>query len=57
VRFGELGFSKGWKSLQEQRPELIGPHQVHDLLVGKHGIRQGTAIAQEHGEKNRNDAD
>jgi len=57
VGFLELVFRKRWKSLEEKWAELSGPHQVHDFLVGEHGVCKGTTGAQQHDEKNCRYAD
>jgi hypothetical protein len=39
----ELVFGKGWKSLEKKRSELIGPYEIHDLLVCENRVRERNA--------------
>ena len=38
VRRRNLVFRQRWKSLEQQRPDLIFPEQVHNLLVRENGV-------------------
>jgi len=53
----ELVLRERWKSLEKEWAEIRGPHQVHDFLVGEHGIGEGTTGAQEHDKRDSHRAD
>src|ERR1700731_191871 len=56
VRHLELVFGERWKSLEEKRAKLIGPHQVYDLLVGENRVSERATAAHEDEQKERRDA-
>ena len=45
ARLCDLFFCQFWKSLEKQWAEFIGPYQVYNFLVGKHGICERTTCA------------
>src|SRR5208283_3135493 len=57
VRLLELVFRERRESLEEEWAEIRGPHQVHDFLVGEHGVCDGTTGAQEHDERDNRRTD
>jgi hypothetical protein len=57
VCFRELGFCESGKALEEKRAKITGPRQVHDFLVGEHGVGERASGAQEQGEKRGQNAD
>ena len=53
VSFLQLVFRQASKALHEKRAKLIGPNQVDDLFMVEHGVRERTACAKKHRQKDR----
>jgi hypothetical protein len=53
MRFLYLAFGQSRVSLEQKRADLVGPHQIHDLLVGQDRICERTTAADEHDKKER----
>jgi hypothetical protein len=57
VRFFKVVFRQSGISLEQKRPDLVGPEQVDDLLVRQNGVRRRAPAAHEHNEKKCHRAD
>ena len=51
MRLLDLIFRQSGVSLEQQRPDLVGPEQVHDFLVGQNRVSERSAAAYHHDEK------
>ena len=53
MRFFDLVFRQSRISLEQKRADLVGPEQVHDLLVRQNGVCGQTAATHEHNQQKR----
>src|SRR5712692_2643774 len=51
MRLLDLIVRQPWVSLEQQRAALVGPEQVHHLLVGQNRVRERTVASHDQDEK------
>ena len=57
MRFGELVFGQIGETLEEERANVVGPHQVHDSFVSENRISKAGAAREQDDEQERERTD